>query len=275
MPCLATAAMTASRCSSQPVVPITRLTPSAAIRSTLRSTAEGMEKSMATSMPRKFSGVMPSKTALLNSSSLSATVKPYSGASCSTSFPILPYPTIASSGMDGLPSFEHFRIKLGEKLLMQRRDRAEQVGFGQNQADVEQRRALRNHADVNAVEGVEDAPGHSRGVADVVANQADNHLVLLDIDLGELLQLGHDGVEVRGVVDGERNADFGGGHHIDRRFEAVEDLEDAVQEAVCHQHARGMDVHQRDFALAGDRFDHVGARDGLSNNARAGHFGPP
>ena len=44
------------------------------------TTAAGMEKSIATSMPRKFSAVMPSKSALLNSSSFSATSKPYSGA---------------------------------------------------------------------------------------------------------------------------------------------------------------------------------------------------
>ena len=61
------------------------------------------------------------------------------------------------------------------------------------------------------------------------------------------------------VVDGQRDADLGGRHHVDRRFVAVEDFEDAAQEAVRHQHARGVDVDERDLALAGDRLDHVAA----------------
>ena len=59
--------------------------------STFRFTAAGMEKSMATSMPRNVFGREALESeALLNSSSFSATVKPYSGASCSISRPILP-----------------------------------------------------------------------------------------------------------------------------------------------------------------------------------------
>ncbi len=47
-------------------------TPSAAMRSIFSTAAEGTEKSIATSTPLKLSAVMPSKFALLNSSSLSA-----------------------------------------------------------------------------------------------------------------------------------------------------------------------------------------------------------
>src|ERR1039457_1346340 len=133
MPFASTARFTASTCSNHPVVPITMLTPSAAIPSTLRRTAAGMEKSMATPIERKFSAVSPSKLALLNSSSLSATVKPYSGASCSMSRPILPYPTIArrrGSGMHGLAALEYGGIHFGEKLLVQGRHGALQVGLG-------------------------------------------------------------------------------------------------------------------------------------------------
>jgi hypothetical protein len=56
-------------------------------------------------------------------------------------------------------------------------------------------------------------------------------------------------------------------------FVPVEDLEDAAQEAVRHQHARGVNIDQRDLALAGDRFDHVAAVDGLGHDARAGTSG--
>ncbi len=44
------------------------------------------------------------------------------------------------------------------------------------------------------------------------------------------------------VVDGQRHADFGGRNHVDRSLIAVEDFEDAAQESVRHQHARGDDV---------------------------------
>ena len=77
----------------------------------------------------------------------------------------------------------------------------------------------------------------------------------------------------RGVVDGERDADFGGRHHVHGRFVAVEDFEDAVQETVRHQHARGVNVDQRDLALAGDRFDHVVAVHRFGGDARAGTSG--
>ena len=78
-------------CSSQPVVPTTTWTPSAAMPSTLPATAAGMENSIADVDARESSAaVRPAPFALLNSSSFSATSKPYSGASCSISLPILP-----------------------------------------------------------------------------------------------------------------------------------------------------------------------------------------
>ena len=69
----------------------------------------------------------------------------------------------------------------------------------------------------------------------------------------------------RRVVNGQRDADLGGGDHIHRRLVAVEDLEDAPQEAVRHQHARRVDVDDRDLALAGDRLDDVGAGNRLGD----------
>ena len=39
---------------------------------------------------------------------------------------------------------------------------------------------------LTAAHGAEGAPGHARRVADVVAHQADDGLVLLDVHLGEL-----------------------------------------------------------------------------------------
>ena len=62
----------------------------AAIRSMLPTTVDGVEKSIATSTSLKFSAMMPSKFALLNSSSFRATGISRSAASRSIMRPILP-----------------------------------------------------------------------------------------------------------------------------------------------------------------------------------------
>ena len=69
---------------------------------------------------------------------------------------------------------------------VQRFHRGAQIGFGDHEAQIQQRRALRDHADVDAVERIEDAARHSRRVADIVAHQADDGLIVLDLDFGEL-----------------------------------------------------------------------------------------
>src|SRR5262249_34673080 len=144
-------------------------------------------------------------------------------------------------------------------LLVQSVYSLNEVGGGYYDAQIEERSALRDHAHIDAAQGIEDARGHSRSISDILAHQANDRLVLLDLDFGELAHLGADHLQVLRVVDGQRNADLGGGDHVDGRFEAVEDFEDAAQESVRHQHARGVDVDQRDFAFAGDRLHGVAA----------------
>ena len=94
-------------------------------------------------------------------------------------------------------------------------------------------------------------------------------------DFGELPQLVADILQTRGVVNRQRDADLGGRHHVHRRFVAVEHLEDPPQKAVRHQHARGLHVDNGDLALAGDRFDDVGAGHGFGHDSRASDLGPP
>ena len=53
----------------------------------------------------------------------------------------------------------------------------------------------RDHADVDVVERIENAARHARSVADVLADQADDRLVLFDRDFGELAQLARDVVD--------------------------------------------------------------------------------
>src|SRR5262249_26333970 len=155
---------------------------------------------------------------------------------------ILPYPTIASSGMHRLLALEHFRIERSEKLLVQRGHRAVQIRLGHNEADVEQRSALADHADIDAVERIEGTARDPRGVTDVLADQTDNDAIVLDGDFGELTNFAYDQVDLRGVINREGNAHFTRCDHIDRGFVAVENFEDAAQESVRHEHAGGVDV---------------------------------
>src|SRR5579871_3405611 len=102
---------------------------------------------------------------------------------------------MASLGMDGLTAFEDGVIELGEELGVERFDGTANVGFGDDEADVEERRALGDHADIDAVERVEHSSGYSGSASNVVADQADDHLAAFDLDVGELAQLGGDFVQ--------------------------------------------------------------------------------
>src|ERR1035441_2346903 len=175
--------------------------------------------------------------------------------------------------MHRLVAFEDVGVERGEELLVQRGHRAQQIGFGHHEADIEQRRSLADHADVDAIERIENPARHARRVADVLAHQADDDAIVLHRGFGELAQVGQDELDVAGVVDGQRDADFAGGHHIDGGFVAVENLEDAVQEALGHQHARGVNVDRSDLALTGDRFYGVFAMHRFGGDARSGHVG--
>src|SRR5437016_5468057 len=177
--CFSIAVFARPICSSHPVVPTTIGTPSAAMPSMFAGTTPGMENSIATSIPAKLTAVSPSPFALLNSSSFSATANSYSGASCSMSFPILPYPTMASLRMHRFLTLEHVGVQCGKELLVQRANRARQVGLGHHDADVEQARALADHANIDAVQRVEHAARHAGRVANVLADQTHDHAIVL------------------------------------------------------------------------------------------------
>src|SRR6266496_5401346 len=114
---------------------------------------------------------------------------------------------MASLGMmHGLIAFKYGGIELGEELVVQRLDGSAEVRFCDREADVQQRRALGNHADIDSVESVEHAARHAGSEANVVAHEADNSLVVFHIHLGELAEVGHDRVQIPGGVDRERYA---------------------------------------------------------------------
>lgn len=55
-----------------------------------------------------------------------------------------------------------------------------------------------------------------------------------------------------GGVERDGDADLGGGHHVHRDLQLLEDLEQLGQEAVLAQHARAHNVQHRHVALAHD-----------------------
>src|ERR1039458_6865021 len=177
--------------------------------------------------------------------------------------------------MHRLIAFEDVGVERGEELLVQRGHRAQQIDFGHYEADIQQRRALADHADVDAVQRIENPARHARRVANVLAHQADDHAIVLHRGLGELADLAQDEIDVARVVDGQGDADLARGHHVDGGFIPVEHFEDAAQEAVGHQHARGVYVDGGDLALAGDRFDDVIAVYRFGRDARPRHVGTP
>src|SRR2546427_13018264 len=155
-------------------------TPSEARRSTFPSVAEGTENSTAASTPRKFWGVMPSPLALLSESSFSFTAKPYSGASCSISRPILPYPTIAR-----FISVKHRRIECDEEFAMERSYGPGQVAPSHHKTQIQKRGTLGNHEYVHAPQSREHARGHARGKAEILSHHADDGLIVFDAHPGE------------------------------------------------------------------------------------------
>src|SRR3982751_5212436 len=134
---------------------------------------------------------------------------------------------MASLRKHGLFALEDVGVKLGEELLVQGSDGAQQVTLGHHEADIQQRSALADHADVDAIESIENTARHAGGMADIFAHQADDNAIVLHGDVGKLAQLAEDEIDARNVVDRERDADLAGGNHVDWRLIAVEDFENA------------------------------------------------
>ena len=127
------------------------------------------------------------------------------------------------------------------------------VVVAQHDGDVHARAALRHHRERQALERAQEAGGQAGVVAQPLADRAYDRHAVLAAHVGEAGQLRDDRVERAAVVDGDGDAHLRGRDHVDRRAEALEDLEHAAQEAVGHQHPRGGDVDAGDAPLARDR----------------------
>src|SRR5262245_17391122 len=105
--------------------------------------------------------------------------------------------------------FEDRGIELGKELRMEGFYGLFQVRLSNHKADVQQGCSLRDHADIDAIEGIEDTPSHTGCVADILSDETDDDLVVLDVHFGEFPKLGNDVIEARRIIDGERDAHFG------------------------------------------------------------------
>ena len=138
---------------------------------------------------------------------------------------------------------------------MERADGFFGVIFFDHEAHVDFAGALGDHAHVDVANGGEDLGGDAALAADVFADHADERLFAFILDVGELAEVGGNGGELVIGVDGERDADFAGGDHVDGALVLVEDGEDFAEVAVGHQHAAGDDVDDAELLFDGDGFE--------------------
>ena len=114
--------------------------------------------------------------------------------------------------------FKDRRIEIGEELGMQCLNGSGKIGARDHKSKIQCRRALRQHAHIDAAERVEHARRNARSMADVFTHNADDSLILVDRNFGEFAQFSDDGFHALGLIDGQGDADFGRRHHVHRRL---------------------------------------------------------
>ncbi len=142
------------------------------------------------------------------------------------------------------------------------------IVFFDHEADVNLRRALRNHTHVCLRQRAKDFGRDTASTANILAHQTDDRLASFILHIGKLLQVGSDGRNCLGGIDSQRDADFRGGDHVHWTAMVVEHFEDALQESVRHEHARGDDVDDGDAPFGGNRLEVVAALRRAGSDAR-------
>src|SRR5579864_2688061 len=202
-------------------------------RSRFATAVCGVENSIATSTPRKFSGVIAAWFTFVSMSSFKPTEKPASGANCSISLPIFPYPTMARflgmlrlSAAQERPGHSHVRIDGGKKLAL--RDFFFERMRDVNAAGPEQKRLAprrRQHRDIGRernhrrLESVERRKTHRRKRQDFshlrpISNGRAQRL----IDFSSIIDQADRKFRLRGVGNNIRRASAGNRADIQCRF---------------------------------------------------------
>ena len=162
---------------------------------------------------------------------------------------------------------EDFVVQFGEEGFVQTLDNVGDFVFFDHERQIDLGGALRDHADFLVFEFTKDAGRDSRSLAKIFSHQADDRFAALVLHIGQLRQIRGQGGDGLIRIDGERDADFRGGNHIDRDLVAVKGFEDGLQESVGQQHARGGDVDDGDALFGGDSLEDVFAMRGAGGDA--------
>src|SRR6185437_12501225 len=137
---------------------------------------------------------------------------------------------------------EHLGVEIVEEFSVQRLDGGAKVLARDDEAEVQRRRALRDHADVDLTKRLKDARGNAGGRTDIVADNANDGLIAIDVHRREFREMAHNLIEALAVlIDRQRDTYLGSGDHVDRSLISIEDFEDAAEETVRHEHSRGAD----------------------------------
>jgi hypothetical protein len=91
--------------------------------------------------------------------------------------------------------------------------------------------------------------------------------------VGQFGQIRGDGRNGFVRIDGNGNADFGSGNHVDRAAMVGKNLKDAFEKAMRHEHARRDYIDNSDALLGGNRLENIFALGRGGRNASALAFG--
>src|SRR4030095_12866468 len=99
-------------------------------------------------------------------------------------------------GLSQSRGLECLLIQFAEKFMVQRFDGAFDGPAADDEADVDSRRAMRNHRDVDLFNARKDSRGDARREFQVFADKTDQGRVALDRDLAQALPVRDYGVEM-------------------------------------------------------------------------------
>src|SRR5260370_33306601 len=170
-------------------------------------------------------------------------------------------------------SIENARIDFAKEFLVQQLHRFLRVASGYDETNIEQRSALRNHADIDARQSAECTRRHAWGVAKVISHDTNDRLALFDADLREFPQRLANFGQPRRIVYGQGNADFGARQHIHGGFRAAEKVSNAPEKSVPPHHplARNIDLVKPSLSSRSPPDIRTGHRAG--NDSRPGDVG--
>jgi hypothetical protein len=155
-------------------------------------------------------------------------------------------------------------------MSMQLAHRLGHISFFDDKADVNFRRALRNHAHVNARVGnrSEHIRSDTRFAMNIFADQANDGLLIFAGHVGNLLKLTQQGLRKASGLNRKRQADFRDCHQVHRTAVAIKGLENRFEKVMNHQSSRRDYVHQTDAALRRNRAKDLASARRVSRNPR-------